>query len=78
MNEDRVPWHSEAINDDNSAVEPVEGMAFSDGDIECPCGEIVHLWYNGGELDRRTCRCGVSYWTEATMIVLRVDKNGKR
>lgn len=54
-------------------VTPVDGMEFSDGLIDCPCGEQVRLWFNGGELDREKCACGIVYSTEHASIVLRVE-----
>jgi hypothetical protein len=41
------------------------------GDVTCPqCGETFHLFFNGGELDWHTCRCGRSWETRHTKIQL--------
>lgn len=53
---------------------PVESeRPFSDGDVTCPCGQTLHLYWNGGELDARLCDCGRYYATEhrETVLVVR-------
>lgn len=45
---------------------------FCEGDINClKCGQAIHLYYNGGELDTLTC-CGLRYSTEADEINLHI------
>lgn len=53
---------------------PVDGMEFGEGTILCPCGESVYLWFNGGELDYRGCKCGRVYYTEHRSTVLRIEE----
>ena len=43
---------------------------FSTGDTNCiRCGKILHLYFNGGELDTVEC-CGLVYKTEVQRIDL--------
>lgn len=44
----------------NGEVESETPVVVGDGvDVTCPCGQQMHLWWNGGELDARTCKgCG--------------------
>ena len=43
---------------------------FSEGDFACiRCGKVMHFFWNGGELDWRTC-CGLSYITEHVRVDL--------
>lgn len=54
---------------------PFSGMSVTDDpslDIHCPCGNTFFLHWNGGELDRRKCECGLTYWTESTGTILRI------
>lgn len=38
---------------------------FLSGDTQCiRCGKTLHLYFNGGELDSRTC-CGLEYAQES-------------
>jgi hypothetical protein len=48
---------------------------FESGDTNCiKCGKVLHLWFNGGELDSVEC-CGLQYKTEAQQIDLVVYDN---
>ena len=38
------------------------------GNINCQCGLRVHLYLNGGELDRVKCKCGRIYYMESPLI----------
>lgn len=41
-----------------------------EGDIAClGCGKLIHLFFNGGELDRQDC-CGFIYKTEDVQVDL--------
>lgn len=51
---------------------------WSSGDYPCiGCGKVNHIWYNGGELDRVKCACGLVYQTEHVQIDLVVYKAGE-
>lgn len=50
----------------------VDGMEFYSGDVRCPCGKTHTLYWNGGELDQRSCGCGRTLRTEHHKVVLRV------
>ena len=56
-------------------TDPADGMPANDSLVEvvCPCGGQVKLWYNGGELDQRDCRCGRVYSLESVGTILRVE-----
>lgn len=45
---------------------------FQSGRYVCECGLEVHLWFNGGELDRVECKCGREYATHATGYYLEI------
>ena len=47
---------------------------FTSGEVVCECGEKFYLWFNGGELDMHTCKCGLIYKTEHRQIDLVVYK----
>ena len=48
---------------------------FEDGDFAClKCGKKLHLYFNGGELDRREC-CGMFYQTEYLRVDLVIYEN---
>jgi len=37
---------------------------FESGDVNCIiCGKVLHLYFNGGELDKVEC-CGLNYATQ--------------
>ena len=42
--------------------------------FECPCGEFVDLRFNGGELDREKCACGLWHTLEHGEIFHVVSK----
>lgn len=48
--------------EDAKIVNEIRG--FESGDYKCECGEVVHLYWNGGELDEKECKCGKFYRTE--------------
>lgn len=46
---------------------------FDSGDVQCRgCGRVIHLYFNGGELDTARC-CGYLYRTEATGYQLVIE-----
>lgn len=43
---------------------------FDEGDVSCvKCGKVLHLYYNGGEMDEVRC-CGLIYRTEIQKVDL--------
>lgn len=48
---------------------------FSAGDVTCQCGRSFQLYWNGGELDRHLCACGLFYRTEHREVELVVRQS---
>lgn len=56
--------------DDDDMEEVARTENFDAGDTPCiRCGNTLHLYYNGGELDSKEC-CGLIYRTEVQRVDL--------
>ena len=53
------------------AVESVS--LYPDGAVTCPCGEQFDMFWNGGELAERICKCGRRYHGEHRVTVMVVE-----
>lgn len=62
------------VTDEEREDGEVEVGEYPDGKFACDCGRTIRLWWNGGELDRETCECGIQWWGEhaSTVLVKRV------
>ena len=59
---------------DRTMVEVTRLADFDSGDVTCRgCGREIHLFFNGGELDRKEC-CGYVYRTEHFRIDLVIER----
>lgn len=54
----------------NGQIEAEYELPPGDADHRCRCGQMIHLYWNGGELDGRTCSCGRVYSLEHRRIAL--------
>lgn len=52
----QLPWP-----DDETAI-----------NLSCPCGKKLTLFWNGGELDQKTCSCGRRYQGRHLVTVVEV------
>jgi hypothetical protein len=47
--------------------------------VPCACGYSFILYYNGGELDAQTCKCGREYYgyhKETVLVMREYDNSG--
>ena len=51
---------------------------YPDDPVVCVCGERFRLYWNGGELDNFTCKCGRVYYGEHRDTVMVVLEPGER
>lgn len=54
-----------------------DGDDYPDGLVICECGESVRLWWNGGELDRCVCKCGLVYRGQYVKVIVCITRPGE-